>query len=70
MPFVIKPIEEIKSNVEEMQVDSFSNNEKFDVLLVIMIVLLMFAFKNVTAFIMKLVGALIVGLGVYTLFVT
>lgn len=70
MPFIMKPIEEVKSNIEEIRNDSFSNTEKFDVLLVVMIILLMFAFKNVTAFIMKMIGALIIGLGLYTLIVT
>jgi len=74
MPFSVKPIEETITQVEQqvsnINIEKFTNSEKFDVLFVIMIVLLMFAFSRFTAVIFKLIGAVIIGLGVYTLFLT
>lgn len=74
MPFSVKPIEEtiaqVEQQVSDINIEKFTNSEKFDVLFVIMIVLLMFAFSRFTAVIFKLIGAVIIGLGVYTLFLT
>ena len=74
MPFsaevIDKKVEEVQQQVIQPSFDKVTNSEKFDILFVIMIVLLMFAFKNVTAFIMKMIGALIIGLGIYALVLT
>ncbi len=65
MPLVTETVEHAKNVVSEPK--QLSSGDKFDVLFVLMIVLLLFAFKNVTAFIMKAAGALILILGTYTL---
>lgn len=65
MPLVTETVEHAKNVVSEPK--QLSSGDKFDVLFVLMIVLLLFAFKNVTAFIMKAIGALILILGTYTL---
>ncbi len=68
MPLVTKQIEEVKHDVIDPVIKSISSHEKFDVIFVIMIVLLLFAFKNVTAFIIKTLGIVFVMAGLYTLF--
>jgi len=65
MPLTLQTVQEVKTVAKEAP--SFSSGEKMDVLFVIMIVLLLFAFKNVTAFLMKGAGLIVLGLGVYTL---
>jgi|LauGreDrversion4_2_1035121.scaffolds.fasta_scaffold420909_2 hypothetical protein len=65
MPLTLQTVQEVKTVAKEAP--SFSSGEKMDVLFVIMIVLLMFAFKNITAFIMKGAGLIVLGLGLYTL---
>jgi len=67
MPFELKQLEEVKTEVLDPVIGQLSNSEKFDVLFVIMIVLLMYAFRGVTAFIFKLIGAAIIVGGVFTL---
>lgn len=65
MPLVTETVEQTKEVLSSPK--QMSSGDKFDVLFVLMIVLLMFAFKNITAFIMKALGALILILGTYTL---
>jgi len=70
MPFIVKPIEEIKTEILNPTVDKINQGDKMDVVLVILIVLLMFVFRSITAFLLKAIGAVIIGAGLYTLFLT
>ena len=70
MPFIVKPIEEIKTEILNPTVDKINQGDKMDVVLVILIVLLMFVFRGITAFLLKAIGAVIIGAGLYTLFLT
>ena len=65
MPLVTETVQQTKEVLSSPK--QMSSGDKFDVLFVLMIVLLMFAFKNITAFIMKASGVLILILGTYTL---
>ena len=67
MPFIVKPIEEIKTEIINPTVDKINQGDKMDVVLVILIVLLMFVFRGITAFLFKAIGVVIIGLGIYTL---
>ena len=67
MPFIVKPIEEIKTERLNPTVDKINQGDKMDVVLVILIVLLMFVFRSITAFLFKAIGVVIIGLGIYTL---
>ena len=70
MPFIVKPIEEIKTEILNPTVDKINEGDKMDVVLVILIVLLMFVFRSITAFLLKAIGAVIIAIGLYTLFLT
>ena len=70
MPFIVKPIEEIETEILNPTVDKINQGDKMDVVLVILIVLLMFVFRGITAFLLKAIGAVIIGAGLYTLFLT
>ena len=70
MPFIVKPIEEIKTEILNPTVDKINQGDKMDVVLVILIVLLMFVFRGITAFLLKAIGAVIIAIGLYTLFLT
>ena len=70
MPFIVKPIEEIKTEILNPTVDKINQGDKIDVVLVILIVLLMFVFRGITAFLLKAIGAVIIAIGLYTLFLT
>ena len=70
MPFIVKPIEEIKTEILNPTVDKINQGDKMDVVLVILIVLLMFVFLSITAFLLKAIGAVIIAIGLYTLFLT
>jgi hypothetical protein len=70
MPFIVKPIEEIKTEILNPTVDKINQGDKMDVVLVILIVLLMFVFRSITAFLFKAIGAVIIAIGLYTLFLT
>ena len=70
MPFIVKPIEEIKTEILNPTVDKINQGDKMDVVLVILIVLLMFVFRGITTFLLKAIGAVIIGVGLYTLFLT
>ena len=70
MPFIVKPIEEIKTEILNPSVDKINQGDKMDVVLVILIVLLMFVFRSITAFLLKAIGAVIIAIGLYTLFLT
>ena len=70
MPFIVKPIEEIKTEILNPTVDKINQGDKMDVVLVILIVLLMFVFRGITPFLLKAIGAVIIGAGLYTLFLT
>ena len=70
MPFIVKPIEEIKTEILNPTVDKINQGDKMDVVLVILIVLLMFVFPSITAFLLKAIGAVIIAIGLYTLFLT
>ena len=70
MPFIVKPIEEIKTEILNPTVDKINQGDKMDVVLVILIVLLMFVFRSITAFLLKAIGAVIIAIGLYTLFST
>ena len=70
MPFIVKPIEEIKTEILNPTVDKINQGDKIDVVLVILIVLLMFVFRSITAFLLKAIGAVIIAIGLYTLFLT
>ena len=65
MPLVTETVEQTKEVLSSPK--QMSSGDKFDVLFVLMSVLLIFAFKNITAFIMKASGVLILILGTYTL---
>jgi hypothetical protein len=69
MAFELKPIETLKQEHIDPIIGKFSNNEKFDVLFVIMIVLLLFAFSKITSFIFRGIGVVIIALGIYTLII-
>ena len=70
MPFIVKPIEEIKTEILNPTVDKINQGDKMDVVLVLLIVLLMFVFRSITAFLLKAIGAVIIAIGLYTLFLT
>ena len=70
MPFIVKSIEEIKTEILNPTVDKINQGDKMDVVLVILIVLLMFVFRSITAFLLKAIGAVIIAIGFYTLFLT
>ena len=70
MPFIVKSIEEIKTEILNPTVDKINQGDKMDVVLVILIVLLMFVFRGITTFLLKAIGAVIIGVGLYTLFLT
>ena len=70
MPFIVKQIEEIKTEILNPTVDKINQGDKMDVVLVILIVLLMFVFRSITAFLLKAIGAVIIAIGLYTLFLT
>jgi hypothetical protein len=70
MPFIVKPIEEIKTEILNPTIDKINQGDKMDVVLVILIVLLMFVFRSITAFLLKAIGAVIIAIGLYTLFLT
>ena len=70
MPFIVKPIEEIKTEILNPTVYKINQGDKMDVVLVILIVLLMFVFRSITAFLLKAIGAVIIAIGLYTLFLT
>ena len=70
MPFIVKPIEEIKTEILNPTVDKINQGDKMDVVLVMLIVLLMFVFRSITAFLLKAIGAVIIAIGLYTLFLT
>ena len=70
MPFIVKPIEEIKTEILNPTVDKINQGDKMDVVVVILIVLLMFVFRSITAFLLKAIGPVIIAIGLYTLFLT
>lgn len=70
MPFIVKPIEEIKTEIINPTVDKINQGDKMDVVLVILIVLLMFVFRGITAFLLKAIGVVIIAAGLYTLLLT
>ena len=74
MPFEVKEfekkVEEIQEQVLNPTIDKINEGDKMDVVLVILIVALMFVFRSITAFILKLIGAVIIAAGLYTLLIT
>ena len=74
MPFLSQPLDKMVEEVQQQTIQPFieitSNSEKFDVMFVIMVVLLMFTFSRLTSIIFKVLGSIIITFGLYTLIAT
>tara|TARA_R110000824_G_scaffold247627_2_gene436675 strand:- start:1674 stop:1886 length:213 start_codon:yes stop_codon:yes gene_type:complete len=70
MPFITETVEETISDLKTQTDDLVNTGDKSDVVFVILIVVVLWAFSRFTAIILKSVGAIIVALGLYTLFLT
>jgi hypothetical protein len=74
MPFLSQPLDKMVEEVQQQTIQPFieitSNSEKFDVMFVIMVVLLMFTFSRLTSIIFKVLGSIIIAFGLYTLIAT
>lgn len=74
MPFLSQPLDKMVEEVQQQTIQPFieitSNSEKFDVMFVIMVVLLMFTFSRLTSIIFKALGSIIIAFGLYTLIAT
>ena len=74
MPFLSQPLDKMVEEVQQQTIQPFieitSNSEKFDVMFVIMVVLLMFTFSRLTSIILKVLGSIIITFGLYTLIAT
>lgn len=62
MPFTVTQIEEIKP-----QIDHLKTTDKFDVLVVLLVVIALFVFRGVASFIFKIIGFLIIAIALYAL---
>jgi hypothetical protein len=62
MPFTVTQIEEIKP-----QIDNLKNTDKFDILVVLLVVLSFFIFRGIASLIFKVIGFLIIAIALYTL---
>jgi hypothetical protein len=62
MPFTVTQIEEIKP-----QIDDLKNTDKFDILVVLLVVIALFVFRGVASFIFKIIGFLIIAIALYAL---
>ena len=70
MPFITETVEETIGEIKTHTDDLVNTGDKSDVVFVILIVVVLWAFSRFTAIILKSVGAIIVALGLYTLFLT
>jgi large-conductance mechanosensitive channel len=62
MPFTVMQIEEIKP-----QIDNLKNTDKFDILVVLLVVIALFVFRGFASFIFKVIGFLIIAFALYGL---
>ena len=64
MPFITETVENLKTQTDEVM----NTGDTSDVVFVMLIVVVLWAFSKFTAFILKGIGAVIIALGLYTLF--
>tara|TARA_R100000231_G_C5317907_1_gene162483 strand:+ start:774 stop:974 length:201 start_codon:yes stop_codon:yes gene_type:complete len=64
MPFITETVENLKTQTDEVM----NTGDTSDVVFVMLIVIVLWAFSKFTAFILKGIGAVILALGFYTLF--
>jgi hypothetical protein len=62
MPFTVTPIEELKPHIEELK-----STDKFDVLIVLLVVLALFIFRGLALLLFKFFGFLIIAVTLYIL---
>ncbi len=70
MPFITETVEETIDEIKTHTDDLVNTGDTSDVVFVMLIVLVLWAFSKFTAIILKSIGAIILALGLYTLFLT
>lgn len=68
MPIITQPIEEVKEYIDDNTPLQLTSGDIADVWLVIFIGVLMYFFSNFISLIIKVGGAILVILGLYTIF--
>ena len=70
MPIITQPIEEVKEYIDEHTPLELTTGDIADVWLVVFIGMLMYFFSNFVSLLIKVGGAILVILGLYTIFLT
>lgn len=70
MPIITQPIEEVKEYIEDHTPIQLSSGDIADVWFVVFIGMLMYFFSNFVSLLIKVGGAILVILGLYTIFLT
>ena len=70
MPIITQPIEEVKEYIDEHMPLELTTGDIADVWLVVFIGMLMYFFSNFVSLLIKVGGAILVILGLYTIFLT